>query len=269
MKQLIVTADDFGKTASINEAIISAYTHGILTNTSFMMNSPILEDTVRLAKENPNLQVGMHVTLSEGKALAATTKAKCLVRSDHTFKTDLAKAGFAIHFSTKLQEQIRQEIIAQFNAFQNTGLKLKHVDCHHHFQIHPEIFSILLEESEKRGIRTIRIPNDPWHITGSLSPNHKIRNFFYRYVFSTLAKSAKAKTNKTTLKYADGTLGLYQTGEIHETWLLQLLDKIPDGIFELYTHPDKDNQEYKALISPKVREKINELYIHLIPYSKI
>lgn len=274
MKQLIITADDFGKNSSVNKAIENAVKNGILTNTSLMMNGNAVEEAVEIAKRLPTLQVGMHLVLSEGKALSPEVKSHWLVSSDRTFIGDLAKSGFMIYFSKKLQYQIRQEIIAQLDAFLATGLTLKHVDCHHHFQIHPTIFSILLEEAKKRGVETIRIPVENWNISKTVSSGHAIRNFFYRKVFGILGKTARNTALEMNLKFVEGVFGLYKTGEIDEQWILSLLDIIPDGTFELYTHPDIiENspcyQEYLGLISPNVKEKIDKLKIKLIHYYDI
>ena len=62
-RRLIVNADDFGRSASINQAVVRAHREGILTTTSLMVNEPAFEEAVALARENPMLGVGLHLTL--------------------------------------------------------------------------------------------------------------------------------------------------------------------------------------------------------------
>src|SRR6266705_6008158 len=62
-RRLIVNADDFGRSHSINEAVIRAHKEGILTSASLMVNEPAFEEAVELAKANPTLGVGLHLTL--------------------------------------------------------------------------------------------------------------------------------------------------------------------------------------------------------------
>ena len=62
-RRLIVNADDFGRSASINQAVIRAHREGILTTASLMVNEPAVEEAVALARENPELGVGLHLTL--------------------------------------------------------------------------------------------------------------------------------------------------------------------------------------------------------------
>src|SRR6185369_16314769 len=68
-KQLVVNADDFGFTPDVNEGIVEAHRHGILTATTLMANGAAFEDAVRLAGEHPTLDVGCHLVLVSGRSV--------------------------------------------------------------------------------------------------------------------------------------------------------------------------------------------------------
>ncbi len=70
MKYLIVNADDFGASRGINRAILELYELGVLTSASLMITMPAAADAVRLARQNPGLGVGLHVTLTGEDATA-------------------------------------------------------------------------------------------------------------------------------------------------------------------------------------------------------
>ena len=53
--RLIVNADDFGRSTSINQAVLRAHREGILTTASLMVNEPACAEAVALASENPRL----------------------------------------------------------------------------------------------------------------------------------------------------------------------------------------------------------------------
>jgi predicted glycoside hydrolase/deacetylase ChbG (UPF0249 family) len=55
--RLIVNADDFGRSVSINQAVMRAHQEGILTTASVMVNEPAFEEAVALAREHPTLGV--------------------------------------------------------------------------------------------------------------------------------------------------------------------------------------------------------------------
>src|SRR5271157_1529204 len=73
-RRLIVNADDFGRSESINQAVIRAHREGILTTASLMVNEPAAEQAARLARENPGLGVGLHLALVCGAAALAPAR---------------------------------------------------------------------------------------------------------------------------------------------------------------------------------------------------
>src|SRR5258708_5967972 len=67
-RRLVVNADDFGGSSSINAAVIRAHREGILTSASLMVNESGCEEAVALARENPRLGVGLHLALLCGQS---------------------------------------------------------------------------------------------------------------------------------------------------------------------------------------------------------
>src|SRR5437762_13338277 len=66
VRRLIVNADDFGRSHAINEAVARAHREGILTTASLMVNGEAADEAVELARQNPRLGVGLHVSLVRG-----------------------------------------------------------------------------------------------------------------------------------------------------------------------------------------------------------
>lgn len=64
MKYLIVNADDFGYSYSVNRGIIEAHTQGIVTSTSVMVDSVAAHEAKELTRL-PNLSIGLHFELKE------------------------------------------------------------------------------------------------------------------------------------------------------------------------------------------------------------
>lgn len=63
-KLLIINADDFGYSHSINKGIIEAHEKGIVTSTSVMVNAVASDEAKGLTKY-PDLSVGLHFELKE------------------------------------------------------------------------------------------------------------------------------------------------------------------------------------------------------------
>jgi predicted glycoside hydrolase/deacetylase ChbG (UPF0249 family) len=60
MRFLIVNGDDFGHARGVTDGIVQAHLRGILTSTSLMVTEPDAERAGRMAREHPNLSVGIH-----------------------------------------------------------------------------------------------------------------------------------------------------------------------------------------------------------------
>ena len=62
--RLIVKGDDMGAAHGINTATIDAFKRGVLTTTNVIVPGPWFPEAARLLKENPGLDVGVHLALT-------------------------------------------------------------------------------------------------------------------------------------------------------------------------------------------------------------
>ena len=159
-RRLIVNADDFGLSASVNAAVICAHRDGILTTASLMVNEPGFDEAVKLARENPKLGTGLHLTLLMGHSALPPEKIPGLVNARGEFSNSPVGVGLSYFFNRRLREQLRTELHAQFVKFHATGLTLDHVNGHLHLHLHPVIFKILMAEADTLGIRRLRLTRD-------------------------------------------------------------------------------------------------------------
>src|SRR5580765_2073483 len=113
-RRLIVNADDFGRSASINQAVIRAHREGILTTASLMTNEPAFDEAVALAHQNSRLGVGLHLTLLCGHSALLPANIPGLVNERSEFTDSPGSAGFRYFFKRELREQLRAEIHRQF-----------------------------------------------------------------------------------------------------------------------------------------------------------
>src|SRR5277367_5285767 len=98
VRRLIVNADDFGRSPSVNEAVIRAHRDGILTSASLMVNEVGFGEAVKLAKENPKLGVGLHLTLLMGHSALPPEKIPGLVNARGEFSSSPVGAGMSYFF---------------------------------------------------------------------------------------------------------------------------------------------------------------------------
>lgn len=270
-RRLIVNADDFGRSHSINQAVVRAHREGVLTTTSLMVNEPGFDEAVALARENPKLGVGLHLSLACGRSALPPEKIPGLVNARGDFSNKSIAVGLRYFFNRRLREQLRAEIHAQFAKFHAAGLPLDHVNGHLHLHLHPAVFHILMEDAEKLGIRRMRLTCDCLRRSAHMARGHWFYRVSHAMIFGLLSKYARKQLRRKNIRYAQITFGLLQNAHVDEEYILKLLPELPPGDSELYSHPSLDEfkHEFDALVSPRVKELVKKLGIELVRYQDL
>src|SRR5579872_1458116 len=162
MRQLIVTADDFGLAPEVNEAVERGHREGILSTASLMVAAAATQDAVERARRLPGLHVGLHVVLANGRPALPPERIPRVVREDGSFENDLFRAGVRYFFTPGVRRELEDEIRAQFELFKATGLPLDHVNAQNHLHVHPTVLSLIVKLGRDYGMRAIRIPREPF-----------------------------------------------------------------------------------------------------------
>src|SRR5262245_57838012 len=102
VRRLIVNADDFGRSHSINQAVVRAHREGILTTASLMVNGEAAEDAIKLARQNPRLGLGLHVSLVCGSSALSPGAIPGLVDAAGQFSTHSVASGLRYFLRLKL-----------------------------------------------------------------------------------------------------------------------------------------------------------------------
>lgn len=258
---LLVNADDFGFTHDVNAGIVAAHREGILTATTLMANAPAFDDAVRLARENPALDVGCHLVLVQGPGLPRSV-AELLG----------AIARRAIDTYGELERQVRKIVAA--------GIAPTHLDTHKHTHLFPPVLDSVIRISRQFQIPWVRRPVD-FTIRSTATP------FVKRAVHSgvrMLGGPMESKLRRAGCRTTDYFTGFQVTGRLRTAELVALLHELPDGLTELMCHPGfltaelqsaetrlKESRvlEYQALISPEAREALRERGARLVSYRDL
>jgi hopanoid biosynthesis associated protein HpnK len=271
VRRLVVNADDFGRSPSINDAVVRAHREGILTSASLMVNEPARDAAVALARENPTLGIGLHLTLLCGHAALPPATIPGLVNSRGDFSDRPAATGLRYFVRRDLREQLRREIHRQFALFRETGLPLDHLNGHLHLHLHPVVFRILMEDADALGIRHLRLTRDCFWMNWRLARGRWWYRVSHAVIYHLLAARARGPLRQRGTKHTRAVFGLLQDSHVDEAYVLKLLPRLPAGDSELYSHPSRDEfkHELEALISPRVKELIDKLGIQLIRYRDL
>lgn len=268
MKRLIVNADDFGIAPEVNEAVERANRAGVLRSASLMVGAPFVADAIERARRRTALAVGLHVVLVNGRPVLPAERLPDLVDGRGEFLSDLLQAGVRFFFRPGVRAQLAAEIRAQFERFKRTGLTLDHADAQSHMHVHPTVFRLILEIGREYGLRAVRIPREPFGGTRTIEPWLALM---------------RARARRAGIACNDYAFGVNDAGALTEARVLQILERLPDGVTEIFFHPaiaafsgaDRGTKRYEfagelaALTSPRVRDAIAKNGIASTTYGEL
>ena len=254
MPHVTFSADDFGLTDSVNEAVERAHRDGALTQASLMVAAPAAADAVRRARALPNLRVGLHLVVIEGPAVLPPAEIPDLVDASGQFPSDQFRLGINYFFRPRVRRQLAAEIRAQFAAFAATGLRLNHADAHKHMHLHPTVGRLMIEIGREFGLPAIRIPAEPPGVLAACgTPVGLGDRVLYRWT-RLLRRQARA----AGLATHDHCFGMAWSGHMTTARVQRLLGVLPAGTSEIYFHPATTRDGTLRRLMPEY-EHVSEL----------
>lgn len=283
MRAIIITGDDFGLALPVNEAIVRAHSHGALTAASLMVGAEFAEDAVKRARQCPSLKVGLHLVLVEGRSILPHLSIPDLADDRHEFSNRLVRTGFKYFFRPGIRKQLEDEIRAQFQAFQETGLALDHVNAHNHLHLHPTILSLIVKVGREFGMKAVRFPKEPpvlsWKASGK-GLGSKILSHALLYPWLAFMRRRLLRAG---IRCNDALFGMADSGAMSIDLVLGFLRNLPRGTTELHFHPATGRcreldatmpdyaheEEFLTLTSDRLLEALRDSGVRRISFSDL
>ena len=281
MRRLIVNADDFGLHAAVNRGILAAHTEGIVSSTSLMAGGAALDDAVRIAKQCPQLGVGVHLTLVGASPLLPVAEVSSLLDEAGDFY-----GSYPLFIKRFLRGKIRlaeveRELAAQIDRVRMAGIQPSHLDSHQHLHVLPGIGGLVLDLARRFSIRAIRIPAEPVAFIGATPAT--VGRLAGRGGLTMLANLFRQQAAAAGIRTSDHFFGMLAGGQLTEPAILAILRRLPPGDSELMTHPGFADEsladafrwdyqwdaERQALTAPAVRALLVERQIRLISFREL
>jgi hopanoid biosynthesis associated protein HpnK len=279
LKQLIVNADDLGLTPAVNRGILRAFKQGIVTSASLLVTGTAFEEAVALARENPELDVGLHLTLVEERAVLGRETLPILVDETGRFPRTSGEFLRRAFLGRINWNEVEREIAAQIALFQRTGLRLSHIDSHQHLHMFPPVFQIVGRLVRSMDNVWVRNPAGPWR----KSPGTRVGRWVQRLGLNLSCLSARGLQNRSQLPMPDGLYGFEVSGCLTRPVIEQILRRIPHGLYELICHPGEDDadtrtryshwgyrwaEELESLTAPETQVLLKEHGIALTSFAR-
>ena len=251
--KLILNADDFGLSESVNNGIVECFKSGVVTSTTVMMNQKGLEHAIQLYKQGLVPEVGLHFTVTSGRPISDPTTVTSLV-DDHGY----FHKREALMTHPVCEEEVYTELTAQYNAAINAGFDINHIDSHHFAGVYPPLKRAFVRFANDTGLPVRRVDN----------------------VISGQDSLTVATPDAFDASFFDTGISL----EHLKTVILGYKEKLSDGILELMCHPSTENNsdlngitgyldmrviERDLLILPELADWLKEQDIECVGFNAL
>jgi chitin disaccharide deacetylase len=248
--QLIVTADDFNLSEGVSRGIVDAHQHGIVTETSVMVNFGDLQHAAAMLAATPRLAVGLHLNITRGRPVAPPSAVTELLGTNGQF------CGSPQALPAQMRSAaVRGEFEAQLDTFVRAfGHLPQHLDTHHHVHQHPVVLDVFLDLAV-----SLRLP---------------VRSI-----------DAPMRANMTARGLGSPAHFLGDAGDEPYWTVTRLLSTIPTlspGVTELMCHPGyfddtiaysrygrQRDVERQALCAPEVASRLRQQGVQLVTYAAL
>lgn len=277
MKYLIVSADDFGLSRSLNEGIIKALREGIVTFLNIMPAGEAFDDALKLAREAKVEEIGAHLALTGTAPLTDPRKIPSLVTEEGTFHKDHNRFFLNLFLRKIGREHIYIELKSQLDRLVETGLRLTNLSSHENIHMMPEILDIFVKLAGEYNIPSIRYPHKE-----RLIPPLSIKKIYKSLILAYLENSMDKILKESGIAYTDNFLGFFDAGNLQEETVIRMLESLEEGTTELVCHPGflspevldrcifhlRCETDLASLTSRHVKKIIKEKDIELVTYRE-
>lgn len=241
---LIINADDLGLSPEVNRGILTAYEHGVVTDSSLLIKGACSQEAITMLRKNPQFPVGIHIDLDPLLGWESPGKEQFSRQELHQLMNEST-------FVKKMQHEIYEQI----EAFFSTGLIPSHIDTHHHVHGFPQIFEPLIEAMDRYDIKAIRFSKIGYKLLGRED---------------ILFSPETAQWMEERLLEKDAS---YPQLLIDPLFPFSLKD-LPTGITELMVHPSSGGdvwrqKDFAMLMDPSFLRTVREQGVKLINFSEL
>ncbi|MRH99657.1 ChbG/HpnK family deacetylase [Kriegella sp. EG-1] len=228
-KLLIIHADDAGLSHSENRATMQVLEKGFVNSFSIMVPCPWFYEMAQYAKNNPQHDCGIHLTLTcewenykFGPVLPVSEVPSLVDNNGHFYKKREQLRKYAA------QEHVKKELQAQIEKALQFGLKPTHIDSHmYSVGSHPQFFKIYKELGKEYDL-PVFLNKQLMELVG-LPPEENI--------------NAEDFTIDRTYV---GDFKYYEAGELG-VFYSSIFENLKSGINLIIIHPAFDDNEMKGI----------------------
>lgn len=280
-KKFILNADDFGMSNAFNKAVLDGYNSGFLTSASLTANGEAFDVAVNeIIPECPNLGIGVHLNIIEGRTLQDFTKTSMLTNLEGEFNNGYLKM-ICLSNNELFLEQVEREFRAQIEKVLKYT-KIDHLDSHVHVHAIPNIFKITCKLAKEYRVKQIRTQFEKFYFVPDLKKHLNLKyppNILKVILLNMFTLQNKKFIAQTGLQTNDYIIGVGYTGLMDDKTIEGGLSAIAqDAVVEALIHPcnfsnskmakNQHQIEFNITQNKDLESKIQRLGFELTNYKK-
>jgi predicted glycoside hydrolase/deacetylase ChbG (UPF0249 family) len=281
MKKLIITADDYGMSRAVNDAIDAGISAGLITSTNVMTNMPLYKEAVKL-KGNASVSVGLHWVLACGKPVLSRREIPTLVAENDEFypypefRSRLRKKQLSF-------EEIKKELVAQYNLYFELMGQPDYWNTHQNTHVDFGIYRLFVDTAAELGIYRMR-SHQRIYVRGS--DDSQKMPFIWRLaepIKSKMLDTWQHNAHKKGISSPDGLIVCLNSADVNKPeYLFQNIDWKGKKIGEYVIHPATKNDspyfgkiveqrihEYQQFTSDEQRVLFKKFKLELVNYNDL
>ncbi|HZD39096.1 MAG TPA: ChbG/HpnK family deacetylase [Terriglobales bacterium] len=275
---LIVTGDDYGLCASVNEAIEECLSAGTMRAACVMANMPAWAAAVQLRRRFPDCSIGIHWNLTQGEAVLPASRIRTLVDPKGQFLPSFRRRWLTGKIA---RAQVKAELRAQFNRFCEVAGAPDFWNTHQNIHVLPGMFRACVELGKELKIPAMRSHRRFTVPLATSSERYHLHHPMYWLKGKIIAHWSKQAAKQTLMP--DGRIYMpgYPIGWPSLAEVLKRLpwSKAPNGV-ELVIHPASRVEpelfgmltrsrvrEYELFRSPDLKKRLLEMSVRPVGFE--
>lgn len=279
-KKFILNADDFGMSSYYNRAVLEGYSYGILKSASLVANGSAFEEACsEIIPACPNLGIGVHLNVIEGKPLCSDLDT--LVDSNNNFYNGYGAFILKSMYDKNFMKQLELEFRAQIEKILAVTT-VSHIDSHVHVHAIPRIFELVCKLAKEYGIKQIRTQYEQPYIIPDVFKHLTIKypiNLIKVALLNTFTLINEGNVEKYNLNTNDNLIGVTYTSMMNSLAISYglMAIKYDNVVAEALIHPcryedgtiDNHFTEFMITKNEKLKDKIAKIGFEITNYKEI
>lgn len=240
---------------AVNDAIDAGIKAGLITTTNVMVNMPYHKEAVKL-KDNENISVGIHFTLSCGSPVSDPQSIKTLVDDDGNFyKYPEFRQRYRKGLITN--EDIVTELKAQYSLYEQLMGAPDYWNTHQNVHVDFGIFRLFVDLAKELGIKKMRTHK---RIYVPASHSEGKQSLVWRMIEpmkSTLLRMWQRNASKKGAISPDGLIVCLNNGDTNNlkyTFNNICWKKNRIGEFVIHPATKNDSPYFGSIVEQRIRE---------------